>query len=222
MTATKAFMSWSSGKDSAFALYAAQQSAEMEIAGLLTSLIETNNRVSMHGVRGELLDRQAAALRLPLLKVSLPSPCPNEIYEARMAEACAKIKAQGIDQIIFGDLFLEDLRAYRIEKLASVGMKAVFPLWKRDTTSLAREMIASGLVAHVTCVDLRRLDKRFAGRRFDSKFLDELPQDVDPCGENGEFHTVATAGPMFATPILVSVGDIVERDGFIFADVIPD
>ncbi|HEV2562291.1 MAG TPA: hypothetical protein VGT78_09130 [Rhizomicrobium sp.] len=222
MAASKAFISWSSGKDSAFAHYTAQQSGEVEIAGLLTTVSEIYNRVAMHGVRAELLDRQVAALRLPLIKVSLPNPCSNEIYEAKMEVACAQIKAQGVHQIVFGDLFLEDLRAYRIEKLAAAGMEAVFPLWKRDTAALAREMIATGIVAHVTCVDPRRLDRRFAGRRFDDGFLNDLPRDVDPCGENGEFHTVVSAGPMFAAPIPVSVGAVVEREGFVFADVIPN
>jgi uncharacterized protein (TIGR00290 family) len=221
MATSKAFVSWSSGKDSAFALYKAQQSGETEIVGLLTTVSEAYNRVAMHGVRDELLDRQVAALRLPLIKVSIPSPCPNEIYEARMEVACAEIKAQGIHQIVFGDLFLEDLRAYRIEKLAAAGMRAVFPLWKHDTAALAREMIASGLVAHITCIDPRRLDRRFAGRQFDGEFLYDLPHDVDPCGENGEFHTVVSGGPMFADSIPVSVGETVERDGFVFADVIP-
>ncbi|HEV2561742.1 MAG TPA: hypothetical protein VGT78_06340, partial [Rhizomicrobium sp.] len=153
---------------------------------------------------------------------SLPNPCSNEIYEAKMEVACAQIKAQGVHQIVFGDLFLEGLRAYRIEKLAAAGMEAIFPLWKRDTAALAREMIATGIVAHVTCVDPRRLDRRFAGRRFDHAFLNDLPRDVDPCGENGEFHTVISAGPMFAAPIPVSVGAVVEREGFVFADVIPN
>ena len=222
MALPKAFVYWSSGKDSAFALYKAQQSGEVEIAGLLTTVSEVYNWVAMHGVRAELLDLQVAALRLPLIKVSLPSPCPNEIYEAKMEAACTRIRAQGSHQLVFGDLFLEDLRTYRIEKLAAAGMQAIFPLWKRDTAALAREIIAGGVVAHVTCVDPRRLDRRFAGRRYDDEFLRDLPCDVDPCGENGEFHTVVSAGPMFASSIPVTVGAIVERDGFVFADVTPD
>lgn len=215
-------MSWSSGKDSAFALHEAQRSGTIEICGLLTTLSAAYDRVAMHGVRNALLDRQAAALDLPVLKVNLPSPCSNDIYEAQMEIACAHIRAQAIDRIVFGDLFLEDLRAYRIEKLAAQDMQAVFPLWKRNTASLAREMIDSGIVAHITCVDPRRLDGTFAGRRFDAAFLRDLPRDVDPCGENGEFHTVVSGGPMFSAPIPVTVGDIVARDGFIFADIIPD
>lgn len=175
----------------------------------------------MHGVRNALLDRQIAALNLPAVKISLPTPCSNEIYEARMAEACAQIKTLGVEHIVFGDLFLEDIRAYRIEKLAAVGMEPLFPLWKRHTGALAREMIASGLVAYLTCIDPKKLDRSFAGRRFDESLLDDLPPGVDPCGENGEFHTVVTAGPMFSAPIPVRPGEIVERDGFVFADAIP-
>jgi diphthamide synthase (EF-2-diphthine--ammonia ligase) len=173
----------------------------------------------MHGVRDSLLDRQIAALGLTAIKVMIPSPCPNEIYEARMAQACAAIKAQGVTHIIFGDLFLEDLRAYREEKLAAIGMTAIFPLWGRDTRALADEMIAAGLVAHLTCIDPNKLDRSFAGRRFDSDFLRDLPGGIDPCGENGEFHTVVSAGPMYRDPIAVSVGQVVEREGFVFADV---
>jgi uncharacterized protein (TIGR00290 family) len=175
----------------------------------------------MHGVRHSLLDKQIAALNLPAIKVLIPSPCPNELYEARMAEACAAMKAQGVNHIIFGDLFLQDIRAYREEKLASVGMTGLFPLWQRDTADLARQMIESGFVAHLVCVDPRRLNKNFAGRRFDLSLLEDLPSDVDQCGENGEFHTVVTAGPIFPQPILTENGAVVERDGFVFADIIP-
>jgi uncharacterized protein (TIGR00290 family) len=221
MTTPKAFMSWSSGKDSALALHEARRSAGIEITGLVTTVSESYRRVAMHGVREELLERQAAALGLPLLKVGLPSPCTNEVYEARMRHAYAQMLAQGVRHIVFGDLFLEDLRAYRIERLALEGMAAVFPLWKRDTRMLAREIIRTGIVAHVSCVDPRRLDRSFAGRRFDEGFLQDLPADVDPCGENGEFHTVVSGGPMFAAPIAVSIGAVVERENFVFADVIP-
>lgn len=175
----------------------------------------------MHGVRETMLDRQAAAIGLPLLKVGLPTPCTNEDYEERMRVACEQINARGARAIMFGDLFLEDLRAYRIDRLSAVGMHAIFPLWKRDTRLLAREIIAAGIVAHVSCVDPRRIDRSFAGRRFDETFLRDLPGDVDPCGENGEFHTVVSEGPMFSAPISISVGEIVERDGFVFADVVP-
>jgi uncharacterized protein (TIGR00290 family) len=215
----KAFVSWSSGKDSAFALHEA--SRDFEIAGVLTTVNSAYDRVAMHGVREALLDAQVAALGVPIIKVPIPSPCPNEVYEARMGEACARIKGQGIDHIIFGDLFLEDIRAYRIEKLSAAGLEPVFPLWKRDTAALAQQMIDSGLVAHITCLDPRKLDRSFAGRKFDAALMRDLPDGIDPCGENGEFHTVVTAGPMFADPIPVRVGEVVERDGFVFADVFP-
>ena len=217
----KAFMSWSSGKDSAFALYTARREGLAEIVGVLTTINEVYDRVAMHGVRNALLDRQIAALGLPAIKVMLPSPCPNDIYEARMEKACAEIKAAGVDHMVFGDLFLEDIRAYREEKLAPVGITPLFPLWKRDTAVLAREMIASGLLAHIACLDPRKLDRRFAGRRFEEAFLRELPADIDPCGENGEFHTAVSAGPMFAEAIAVTIGETVEREGFVFTDIIP-
>ena len=216
----KAFVSWSSGKDSAFALHEAR-GAGMEIAGVLTTINETYDRVAMHGVRNALLDRQIAALGVPAIKVPIPSPCTNEIYEARMENACAAIKTAGIHRIVFGDLFLEDIRAYRVEKLTAAGMEPIFPLWRRDTAQLAREMIASGLVAHVACLDPQKIARSFAGRTFDEAFLRDLPAGIDPCGENGEFHTVVTAGPMFAAPIPVMCGETVERDGFVFTDVIP-
>lgn len=217
----KAFVSWSSGKDSAFALYEARRSGLADIAGVLVTINEKYDRVAMHGVRHTLLDRQIEALGLPAIKVMIPSPCPNEIYEARMAEACVAVKARGVFNIVFGDLFLEDIRAYREDKLSSVGMRGLFPLWRRDTGSLAREMIDTGLIAHLICVDPKRLDKSFAGRRFDHALLASLPPGVDPCGENGEYHTVVSAGPMFTNPIEVKAGAVVERDGFVFADVLP-
>ncbi len=216
-----AYISWSSGKDSAFALFEARRLGLARIAGALTTINAVYDRVAMHGVRSALLDRQIAALDLPIIKVPIPSPCPNEIYEARMAEACAGIRARGIVHVVFGDLFLEDIRAYREEKLKAAAMTALFPLWKRDTTALARDMIDSGLVAYIACLDPRRLDRSFAGRRFDTALLRDLPAGIDPCGENGEFHTVVTAGPMFRAPIDVAVGETVERDGFVFTDIVP-
>ncbi len=221
MTRPKAFVSWSSGKDSAFAFWEVYRQGLIEIAGVLTTISEAYDRVAMHGVRNALLDRQIAALNLLAIKIPLPSPCSNEIYDARMADACAQMKAQGVNQIVFGDLFLEDIRAYRVEKLAASGIKPIFPLWKRDTSALARTMISGGLVAYLTCIDPKKLDRSFAGRRFDESLLEDLPPNVDPCGENGEFHTVVTAGPMFAAPVPVRLGETVERDGFIFTDVIP-
>ncbi|MHB1219601.1 MAG: Dph6-related ATP pyrophosphatase [Alphaproteobacteria bacterium] len=217
----KAFVSWSSGKDSAFALHEARRLGMVEVVGLLTTVNEVHHRVAMHGTRESLLDRQITAIGLPCLKIPLPSPCPNAVYEARMTETCARIKAQGVRHIVFGDLFLEDIRAYREARLREAGMEGVFPLWRRDTRILAREMIGNGLVAHLVCIDPRRMERRFAGRRFDTNLLVELPETVDPCGENGEFHTAVSAGPMFAAPIPVETGEVVERDGFVFADVIP-
>lgn len=217
----RAFMSWSSGKDSAFALHEAGKSGEIEITGLLTTVNEMHERVAMHGVRERLLDMQAQTLGLPLIKVRLPYPCTNETYEERMEDACAEILRRDVRHMVFGDLFLEDIRQYREERLKPVGMEAIFPLWQRDTRALARDMVESGLVAYLACIDPRKLPVEFAGRRFDVELLADLPADVDPCGENGEFHTIVTAGPMFASPIPVTLGETVERDGFIFTDVLP-
>lgn len=217
----KAYISWSSGKDSAYALYVARQQDEVEIVGMLTTITETFGRVSMHGVREVLLDAQAAAAGLPVTKVGIPSPCPNEVYEAKMAAAMDDAKAQGVTHMVFGDLFLEDIREYRLAKLTPIGVECVFPLWLRDTTELANEMVAAGLRATITTVDPKKLDRSFAGRTFDADLLGDLPESVDPCGENGEFHTLATHGPMFSTSISTVTGDVVERDGFIFADVLP-
>ena len=215
----RAFISWSSGKDSAFALHEARRCGLAEIVGALTTLNEAYGRVAMHGVRDSVLDQQIAALGLPVLKVLLPNPCTNQVYEERMAEAFERLKSQGVTHLVFGDLFLEDIRAYREKQLAAAGMTGIFPLWRRDTAALARDMIASGLTAHLVCVDPRHLSREFAGRRFDAGLLAELPAAVDPCGENGEFHTVVSAGPMFAAPIPVAIGAVVERDGFVFVDV---
>ncbi len=222
MSPPRAFVSWSSGKDSAFALYMARKSSLAEIVGVLTTINEVVNRVAMHGVRNELLDRQVAALGLPSIKVPLPYPCPNEIYERRMAVAIEAIKAQGVRHVVFGDLFLEDVRAYRDARLATADMIGLYPLWQRNTKSLAHDMIKSGVVAHLVCIDPKKLERKFAGRRFDEDLLTALPADCDPCGENGEFHTVVSAGPMFSAPIPISIGEVVERDGFVFADAIPE
>jgi uncharacterized protein (TIGR00290 family) len=221
MTRPKALLSWSTGKDSAYTLHVARAAGEVEVVGLLTTVTAAYDRVSMHGVRRALLDRQAAAAGLPLTVVDIPAPCPNEVYEQAMGAALEAAKARGVTCVLFGDLFLADLRAYREHKLAGIGMTGRFPLWHRDTATLAREMTRAGLRAHLTCVDPRRLPGRFAGRTYDDALLDELPADVDPCGENGEFHTFASAGPMFCAPIAVSTGEVVERDGFVFADLLP-
>jgi uncharacterized protein (TIGR00290 family) len=213
-------MSWSSGKDSALALHVARASADVEVTSLLTTVNETHARVAMHAVREELLEAQAAAVGLPLVKVPIPSPCSNELYEARLCEAMAQAKRDGVEDMVFGDLFLRDIRDYREAQLARANMRARFPLWGRPTEPLAREMIALGLRAVLTCVDPRVLSARFAGRAFDEALLAELPAEVDPCGENGEFHTFAWAGPMFGHAIPVEAGEIVVRDGFAFADVL--
>lgn len=218
--APKAFMSWSSGKDSAFALYEARRLGLADFVGVLTTVSEAYDRVAMHGVRDAVLDAQIAALGLPVIKVPLPSPCPNEVYEARMAEAVERIKSRGVRHMVFGDLYLEDIRAYREEKLSAANMEAVFPLWGRNTRALAEEMIDSGLAAHIVCLDPKRIDRKFAGRRFDRDLLAELPEGIDPCGENGEFHTVVSAGPMFEAPIPITFGETVEREGFVFTDVL--
>ena len=220
ITKPKAWLSWSSGKDSAWALHVMRQRGDFEITALLTTVNRTHNRVAMHAVREALLDAQAAAAGLPLVKVGIPSPCPNEIYERAMSAAMAQARAEGVTHMIFGDLFLEDIRKYREENLAKCGIAPVFPLWDLDTRILAEEMLAGGLRAVLTCVDPKKLDVRFAGRAFDEKLLADLPATVDPCGENGEFHTFACAGPMFASPIPVEVGKVVERDGFVFADLL--
>lgn len=221
MNRPKAILSWSSGKDCAFALHVAKQSSEVEIVGVLTTITEDFARVSMHGVREELLDRQVASLGLPCTKVRIPAPCPNEVYEQRMGEAVTALHDAGVSHFVFGDLFLQDIRDYREAQLARVGMKGVFPLWLRNTQSLAQDMVAAGVRAVITCVDPRALAPSFAGREFNASFLQDLPEGVDPCGENGEFHTVVTAGPMLRNPIAVEVGEVIERDGFVFADVVP-
>jgi uncharacterized protein (TIGR00290 family) len=217
----KAWLAWSSGKDSAWALHSIRQKGDFEIVALLTTVNQDYRRVAMHAVRESLLEAQAAAVGLPLVKVMIPSPCPNEIYEKAMGEAMLRARAEEVAHVIFGDLFLEDIRAYREKQLVSCGMTPVFPLWRRDTRLLAEEMLGGGLSAYLTCVDPRKLDRTFAGRRFDADLLAALPSSVDPCGENGEFHTFACAGPMFRSPIPVAVGEIVEREGFVFADLIP-
>ncbi len=221
MSRPKALVAWSSGKDSAWSLHEVLRAGELEVVGLLTTVTSEFGRVSMHAVREALLDAQAAALGLPCRKVRIPWPCPNDAYEREMAAAVAEARAAGVTRIVFGDLFLADIRAYREERLAGTGVAPVFPLWGRETALLAREMIAGGLVATLTCVDPRRLDRALAGRPFDAALLAALPAGVNPCGENGEFHTFVSAGPMFRAPLEVVGGEGVEREGFVFADVLP-
>jgi diphthamide synthase (EF-2-diphthine--ammonia ligase) len=216
----KVLVSWSSGKDRAWMVHVLRQQG-VPLGGLLTTVNATAGRVAMHAVREELLRAQARALGLPLRVVPIPSPCPNELYEAAMGRAVTEAVLDGFTHVAFGDLFLEDIRRYREAKLAGTGLTPVFPLFGADTAILAREMIAGGLKARLTCVDPRVLDRRFVSREFDADLLGELPPDVDPCGERGEFHSFAYAGPMFAEPLAVAPGDIVERDGFVFADLVP-
>ena len=215
----KALIAWSSGKDSPWALHEIRQAGEYEVVGALTTITETFNRVSMHGVRQELLAAQLDAVGLAPTLVPIPFPCPNDIYEMRMAAVLATAKGAGVTHVIFGDLFLEDVRAYREQKLAGTGITPVFPLWGRPTPRLARDMIAAGLEIYLVCVDLKQLSRNFAGRRFDYALLADLPPDVDSCGEKGEFHSCVVAGPMFRRPIHVTVGETVERDGFAFTDI---
>ena len=217
----RALLSWSSGKDSAFALAELRRADDVEVVGLVTTINASFARVSMHGVREELLVEQAAAVGLPLWKVPLPWPCPNDAYEAAMSTVMVRARGEGIAHMAFGDLFLEEIRAYREERLAGTGITPLFPLWGRDTTALAGEMVAAGQRAVVVCVDPAQLDADRAGRQYDAVFLDGLPAGCDPCGERGEFHTFAWDGPAFSRPVAVTIGDIVERDGFVFADVLP-
>jgi uncharacterized protein (TIGR00290 family) len=216
----KIFLSWSSGKDSAWALHVLNQLHPGQVRALLTTVNEAVDRVAMHGVRRELLEMQARATGLPLLTVPLPHPCPNEVYEARMRTACARAVEDGFTHVAFGDLFLEDVRRYREGRLAGTGLTPVFPVWGRPTRLLADEMIAAGLRARLSVVDTRALDGSFAGREFDRALLADLPPHVDPCGENGEFHTFVHAGPMFREPIPVHVGETVTREPFVFRDIV--
>jgi uncharacterized protein (TIGR00290 family) len=214
----RVLLSWSSGKDSAWALHVLRRDPSVEVCGLLTTLNAKFDRVAMHGVRRTILEAQAAAAQLPLWIVPLPWPCPNAVYEQRMADACQRAIDENIEAVAFGDLFLEDVRAYRVRQLAPTGLEPLFPLWQIPTDALARDMIASGLRARISCVDTRQLPASFAGREFDEEFLRDLPAGVDPCGERGEFHTCVYAGPMFQAPLAIETGEIVSREGFMFAD----
>jgi uncharacterized protein (TIGR00290 family) len=220
MPKPRALISWSSGKDSAFALHEARCAGELDVVGALTTVSETFDRVSIHGVRQEVLRAQCEAAGLPQRIVPIPFPCPNEIYEARIGEAVAAAVRDGITHMIFGDLFLADIRAYREQKLAGTGITPVFPLWHRPTPALAHAMMASGLEAYLATVDLKKLPAEFAGRRFDAQLLADLPDGVDPCGENGEFHTCVVAGPMFSRTLAVETGERVARDGFAYCDLV--
>ncbi|MEH6951972.1 ATP-binding protein [Nitrobacter sp. NHB1] len=220
MTRPRALISWSSGKDSAFALHEVRRAGAFDVVGALTTVNESFGRVSIHGVREEVLHAQLAAAGLPPRVVPIPYPCSNEVYEARMGAAITDAKQAGITHVIFGDLFLTDVRAYREQKLAGTGIAPVFPLWGRPTAALAREMIASGLQTRLVSIDRAKLDLSFAGRSFDLTLLADLPAGIDPCGENGEFHTCVTAAPVFSHRIEVASGDVVERDGFAYCDLL--
>jgi uncharacterized protein (TIGR00290 family) len=219
----KILVSWSTGKDSAWMLHLLKQQHPGAVAGLLTTTNEAFDRVAMHAVRRELLEAQAEAAGLPLHVIPLPWPCSNEEYEKRMRTAVSNFVANSFTHVAFGDLFLEDVRRYREERLTGSGLEPLFPIWKtKSTAALAQDMIAGGLQARLTCIDPRKLERSFAGRAFDQSLLNDLPAGTDPCGENGEFHSFAFAGPMFNHPIAVRLGDVVDRDGFVFADVLPE
>lgn len=221
-TKPRALLSWSSGKDAAWALHELREAGEYEVTGLLTTLDEAQGRVAMHAVAGALLAAQAAAVGLPLMTVALPWPCPNGEYEAATGRALDAARAEwGITHVAFGDLYLEDIRLYREQQVGGRGLTPLFPLWGRPTGALAREMIAGGLRARVVCVDPTRLPSALAGRAFDAAFLADLPPDADPCGEGGEFHTFAHDGPMFTRSVPVALAGTIARDGFVFADLLP-
>ncbi len=219
---SKVLLSWSSGKDSAWALQVLLAQPDIELAGLLTTFNQEADRVAMHAVRRELVEMQAAAVSLPLYPVDLPWPCPNEEYETILTGTLTELKDRlSITHVAFGDLYLEDVRAYREKQMDRLGLTPLFPIWGQPTKELAQQMVAAGVQAWLTCVDPRQLPREFAGRAYDDRLLGELPDGVDPCGENGEFHTFAWDGPMFASPVHVSVGERVERDGFVFTDLMP-
>ena len=218
----KVLLSWSSGKDCAWSLHLLRQMPDVEVVALLTTLNAEANRVAMHAVRRELLEAQAERTGLPLWAVDLPWPCSNEDYESRMRSVCERARSEGINAVAFGDLFLEDVRRYRVKQLADTGLEPLFPAWGIPTAGLAREMIAAGVKAKITCVDPSKLSSTFAGRDFDTEFLNSLPPEIDPCGENGEFHSFVYEAPVFSKPICVRNGVVVQRDGFVFADLAPD
>ena len=215
-----AWLWWSSGKDSAWALHVLRARRDLAVTGIVTTMTKTFDRVAMHGVRRTLVEAQALAVGLPLHLVEIPFPCPDEVYASAARALIRRARNAGVALMAFGDLFLEDVRRYRERLLGSSGIEPIFPLWGLPTPALAADMIAEGLVAHLTCVDPRVMPPEYAGRAFDAELLRDLPPRVDPCGENGEFHTLASAGPMFTAPIAVRPGARVERDGFVFADFV--
>ena len=218
----KVLLSWSSGKDSAWALHLLRQQPDVEVAALVTTFNGAVDRVAMHAVRRTLVEAQAERVGLPLWRVELPWPCSNAEYEERLKAVLGRAKAEGFDAIAFGDLFLQDIRDYRVKQLQGSGLEPLFPVWDIPTDELARAMIAAGVRAKITCVDSAKLGKTFAGREFDLALLEALPEGIDPCGENGEFHTFVYAAPVFPHAIAVRDGELVERDGFVFADVVAE
>ncbi len=217
----KVLLSWSSGKDSTWALHLLRQQPDVEVVALLTTFNSVVDRVAMHAVRRALVELQAERTGLPLWSVKLPWPCSNLEYETRMRSACQRATSEGITAVAFGDLFLQEIRDYRVRQLHGSGLEPLFPVWDIPTAQLGRDMIASGVKAKITCVDPSKLSKSFAGRDYDLPLLQALPSDIDPCGENGEFHTFVSDAPVFSRPIGVRAGEVVERDGFVFADVLP-
>jgi uncharacterized protein (TIGR00290 family) len=215
----RALIAWSGGKDSAWVLHVLRGREDVEVAGLFTTVDQDDGRIAVHAVRGALLEAQAAAAGLPLHRIPIPRPCPNEVYEAALARLVLQARAEGVTHLAFGDLFLEDIRRYRERQFAASGMQLLFPLWGRPTRALAEEMTQAGLRAWITCVDASRAPREWAGRRFDAEFVRRVPQGVDPCGENGEFHTFVTEGPMLGARVSARPGEIVERDGFVYADL---
>lgn len=218
----RALIGWSSGKDSAWSLHVLRREPDVELAGLFTTVNRGDERVAVHAVRDELLRAQAQALALPLRRIPIPHPCPNETYESAMAGLVAAAKQDGVTHLAFGDLFLEDIRRYRERIFAGTGVELLFPVWGLDTRLLAEEMTAAGVRAFIVCVDIRRAPREWAGQVFDSQFVKRVPAGIDPCGENGEFHTFAFDGPMFRRPVGARLGGIAERDGFVYADLLPD
>lgn len=218
----KVLLSWSSGKDSAWALHLLRQQPDIQVVALLTTFNSAADRVAMHAVRRALVEAQAERTGLPLWAVDLPWPCSNQEYEERMRAVCQRATAEGITAIAFGDLFLQDIRDYRVRQLQGSGLEPLFPVWQIPTDQLGHDMIAAGVKAKITCIDPSKLARSFAGRDYDLRLLQALPLQIDPCGENGEFHTFVCDAPVFSRPIGVRMGEVVERDGFVFADVIPD
>jgi uncharacterized protein (TIGR00290 family) len=217
----RVLLSWSSGKDSAWTLHVLRQDPAVEVAGLLTTVNTTFDRVAMHSTRRAILEAQARAAGLPVHIIPLPWPCSNDVYERAMRDAIASAVERGVTHVAFGDLFLEDIRAYREKQLEGTGLAPLFPIWHEPTGPLARRMIDAGVEAYLTCVDPKKVPPSFAGRKFDRGLLEDLPEGVDPCGENGEFHTCVLDGPMFLRRVAALAGEVVERDGFCFADLIP-